>query len=56
MAWLENIVNFVKGGIDDVKKLWINSSQKVSGMAFNADEFYDKITVLPNLMDELLNK
>ena len=22
----------------------------------NADEFYDKITVLPNLMDELLNK
>ena len=43
MAWLENIVNFVKGGIDDVRKLWINGSQKVSGMAFNADEFYDTV-------------
>lgn len=43
MAWLENAVNFIKGGIDDVRKLWINGSQKVSGMAFNADEFYDVV-------------
>lgn len=41
MAWLENIVNFVKGGIDDVKKLWVNGSQKVSKMAFDEDIFYD---------------
>lgn len=41
MAWLENVVNFGKGLVDDVKKLWINGSNKISKAAFDEDTFYD---------------
>ena len=41
MAWLNNIVNFVRDGIDDFKKLWINGAQKISNMAFDENVFYD---------------
>lgn len=41
MAWVENIAKFIKGGIDDVKNLWVHGSQKVSKMAFDENVFHD---------------
>lgn len=43
MAWIDKAANFVKGGWDGLKKLWIEGSQKISNMAFDEDAFYDVV-------------
>lgn len=41
MAWWNDLLGFGKEAFDSVKKLWVEGSQKVSNMAFDADTFYD---------------